>query len=322
MEIEHIFDDFFKTFEKSSLKKIFPPLQKSLNNFFDTSRHGDRAKQLRILHALKEFPAQAWHEAGNAVCAGAHSARHDELKGLLMGLRPWRKGPWNFCGLPVESEWDSSLKWARCADVLDLKDRRVLDIGSGNGYYCQRMLAAGARCAVGIDPGSIAVLQHMAFRLLSGDQPPAWVLPLKVEDLPGQLPFFDTVFSMGVLYHRRSPVDHLRHIKGLLKPGGEAVIETIVVDESWGEVLIPEDRYACMPNVWFIPSVSLLHKWLRRLRFTDIETLDVSPTDTREQRRTEWIHSQSLEDFLTSDRRRTLEGYPPPRRALVRARRR
>ena len=56
---------------------------------------------------------------------------------------------------------------------------------------------------------------------------------------------------MGVLYHRRSPIDHLLELKGCLQTGGELVLETLVIDGGLGEVLVPENRYAKMRNVWF-----------------------------------------------------------------------
>ncbi len=61
---------------------------------------------------------------------------------------------------------------------------------------------------------------------------------------------------MGVLYHRRSPVDHLYQLKSTLRPSGELVLETLIIDGDEQTVLLPKDRYARMrSNVWFIPSV-------------------------------------------------------------------
>ena len=75
---------------------------------------------------------------------------------------------------------------------------------------------------------------------------------------------FDTVFSMGVLYHRRSPFHHLAELKNCLKPDGELVLETLVIDGKRGEVLVPERRYSKMHNVWFLPSCLTLESWLKR----------------------------------------------------------
>ncbi|PMC22346.1 tRNA 5-methoxyuridine(34)/uridine 5-oxyacetic acid(34) synthase CmoB, partial [Klebsiella aerogenes] len=44
---------------------------------------------------------------------------------------------------------------------------------------------------------------------------------------------------MGVLYHRRSPLDHLWQLKDQLAPGGELVLETLVIEGDENTVLVP-----------------------------------------------------------------------------------
>ena len=139
-----------------------------------------------------------------------------------------------------------------------------------------------------------------------------------MEDVQAQLEHFDTVFSMGVLYHRKSPIDHLYELKGALKPGGELVLETLVVEGELGYSLMPEDRYAMMRNVWYLPSVPTLELWLRRSGFTDIKCVDLDQTSLDEQRSTEWMDFQSLSDFLDpTNPNLTAEGYPAPLRATL-----
>jgi tRNA (mo5U34)-methyltransferase len=147
---------------------------------------------------------------------------------------------------------------------------------------------------------------------------PVHILPLGIDDLPQELHAFDTVFSMGVLYHRRSPLDHLLQLRDCLRSGGELVLETLVIHGEAGHVMMPEDRYAKMRNVWFIPSPATLALWLRRCGFRQVRIVDVVPTTVEEQRRTEWMRFESLADFLDPhDPTRTLEGYPAPARAIV-----
>jgi len=151
--------------------------------------------------------------------------------------------------------------------------------------------------------------------LLGGDQR-AHLLPLGIEQLP-ELAAFDTVFSMGVLYHRRSPLDHLYQLKSQLVSEGELVLETLVVEGDQHQVLVPGDRYAQMRNVYFIPSTGALQSWLEKCGFVDVRLADVSVTSCDEQRRTAWMTSESLADFLDpNDASKTIEGYPAPRRAL------
>ena len=91
------------------------------------------------------------------------------------------------------------------------------------------MLGEGARQVIGIDPGLLFLAQFLAVKHYAGPRP-AHLLPLRMEDLPAGLGLFDTVFSMGILYHRRSPIDHISELMDALRPGGELVLETLVVD--------------------------------------------------------------------------------------------
>ncbi|MFZ5653742.1 MAG: tRNA 5-methoxyuridine(34)/uridine 5-oxyacetic acid(34) synthase CmoB [Pseudomonadota bacterium] len=247
----------------------------------------------------------------------AGDGEREALRAALMELHPWRKGPFELFGLHLDSEWRSDWKWQRLAPQLDdLGGRLVLDVGCGNGYYCLRMLGAGARRVIGIDPAARFVMQFEALRRYTGPLP-ADVLPLGIEQLPERLAAFDTLFSMGVLYHRRSPFDHLRELRELLRPGGQLVLETLVIEGGPGQVLVPEDRYAKMPNVWFLPSPDTLLAWLRKAGFRTPRLVDVTPTTPQEQRRTPWMRFESLADFLDpADPTLTLEGHPAPRRGI------
>jgi tRNA (mo5U34)-methyltransferase len=129
---------------------------------------------------------------------------------------------------------------------------------------------------------------------------------------------FDTVFSMGVLYHRRSPLEHLWQLKDQLVSEGELVLETLVVEGDENTVLVPGDRYAQMRNVYFIPSAPALKQWLEKCGFVDVRIVDMNVTSTEEQRRTEWMTTESLAEFLDpNDSSKTIEGYPAPLRAVL-----
>jgi tRNA (mo5U34)-methyltransferase len=283
--------------------------------------HGDLQRWQAALKALPQLTPTAVDLAQGLVLDGdCDDSTRQRLRDALMGLAPWRKGPFDLFGVHVDTEWRSDWKWARVAPHLNLQGKRVLDVGCGNGYYQWRMLGAGAESVIGIDPNWLFFCQ---FQALSHYLPalPTWHLPLAFEDLPPNLQGFDTVFSMGVLYHRRAPIDHLIALKDCLVKGGELVLETLVVRGDEHQVLVPEDRYAQMRNVWFLPSVAALELWVRRAGFTDVTCVDVSYTTTDEQRRTEWMRYQSLEHFLDpEDHTRTVEGLPAPMRAVITAR--
>lgn len=286
------------------------------------NRRGELGQWLEQLAQLPAVTPSAVELDAQAVRIGSpgdlSADARAALEQNLLALHPWRKGPFELFGIDIDAEWRSDRKWARLADAVQpLAGRTVLDVGCGNGYYGLRMLGAGARRVIGIDPTLRYAVQFAVFRHYL-EEPPVHVLPLGIDDLPAGLQSFDTVFSMGVLYHRRSPLDHLLALRGALRPGGELVLETLVVDGEESTVLLPPDRYAQMRNVWFLPSVASLERWLRRTGFQNVRTVDVSVTATDEQRRTRWMQFHSLADFLDpADRSRTVEGLPAPQRALV-----
>lgn len=240
------------------------------------------------------------------------------IKVALQELIPWRKGPYFIHDIHIDTEWRSDWKWDRVLPHLaPLKDRLILDVGCGNGYHCWRMLGAGAKRVIGIDPSPRFIVQFHMIKHFAGAHHPVDVLPLGIEDLPEKLQAFDTVFSMGVFYHRRSPMDHLLELKNALRPGGQLVLETLVIEGGLGDTLLPEGRYGMMNNVWFLPSCDTMLSWLRKMGYQNPRVVDVCPTTTEEQRATDWMRFHSLPEFLHPDNSQfTIEGHPAPIRAV------
>jgi tRNA (mo5U34)-methyltransferase len=235
----------------------------------------------------------------------------------LQKLHPWRKGPLELAGTFIDTEWRSDWKWQRLAPYLDLEDQAVLDIGCGNGYFGLRMLGAGADLVLGIDPTLVFVMQWLAMHRLCPDLQ-NYVLPLGIEDLPDDCRAFDSVFSMGVLYHRKDAIEHLRRLKQFTRPGGQIVLETLVLEGENQSLLEPSGRYARMRNVHAVPSLSVLLEWLQQAGLNDTRVLDISKTSTAEQRSTSWMRFESLADCLDpNDPSLTVEGHPAPVRAAL-----
>ena len=297
-------------------------LPQQLASALDLTRHGNLAQWQTVIECLPGLTTTHRLLDADAVQIGQFDdlpeAARMELEHQLKALHPWRKGPYNLFGINIDTEWRSDWKWDRLKNhITPLNHRLVLDVGCGNGYHCWRMLGAGAKMVIGIDPFLLNVMQFQLVRKLYGEAP-VYVLPLGIEELPYGLKAFDTVFSMGVLYHRRSPIDHLLELRDCLQPGGELVLETLVIDGNLGEVLLPEGRYAKMRNVWFLPSCETLISWLKRCGFKNIRLIDVTPTSIEEQRSTEWMPFHSLKDFLNAENPElTCEGLPAPKRSII-----
>jgi tRNA (mo5U34)-methyltransferase len=317
---------FLHKHDNRALRAWAEILPNQLQQGLDPQRFGDLPSWLEILQRLPRVAPQQIELNAEAPIIGAASelddATRSEIEQGLWALSPWRKGPFSVFGTHIDSEWRSEQKWARLAPHLQLQDQLVLDVGCGNGYYALRMLGMGARRVIGIDPSPRFVAQFAALRHFLDLATPlaADVLPLKSEELPADLAAFDTAFSMGVLYHRREPVQHLRELWAALRPGGTLILETMILEDEADGLLIPQERYAQMRNVWAIPGLNVLTDWVEEAGFEGAEILDITRTTTEEQRRTAWMTYYSLADFLDPlDKNKTIEGYPAPTRSIIRA---
>lgn len=319
------FDDFYQALEVTPFKADIPRFRSAIEQRYVNRIHGDHPKWQRAYRQLPDIVADTIKLDSATVTANRHqpldSLRSGQLEQALRQLHPWRKGPFQIFDLTIDTEWRSDWKWQRLqSHISPLTGRSVLDVGCGSGYHCWRMAGAGARLVVGIDPSQKFLFQFHAIKKYLGPHS-VFYLPLRSEDLPDHLGRFDTVFSMGVLYHRSSPFQHLEELRQALAPGGELVLETLVVDGPRHHVLVPGKRYAQMRNVWFIPSCDELLHWLQRAGFVQPQLVDVNQTSIAEQRSTDWMHFHSLADFLDpNDPNKTVESYPAPRRACFIAR--
>ena len=311
------FLEFHKLISRTKINHWREHIPRSFQNL----NHGDLDKWLAALEHLPDIKPNHISLKSDAIEIGKSEELRNitsvSLKKNLKTLQPWRKGPYNFFGVNINTEWRSDWKWNRLKDhIAPLKDRFVLDVGCGNGYHCLRMAGEEARMVVGIDPFILFVVQFMVFKKYLSNIP-VFVLPVGIEDIPKNRPFFHTVFSMGVFYHRKSPFDHLQELRALLRHGGELVLETLVIDGNENEVLVPSGRYGKMRNVWFLPSPDTMIHWLRRAGFKNARMVDLTQTTTKEQRKTDWMTFESLADYLDpKDYNKTIEGYPAPKRAI------
>ncbi|WP_395343410.1 tRNA 5-methoxyuridine(34)/uridine 5-oxyacetic acid(34) synthase CmoB [Ningiella sp. W23] len=301
------------------------PLQKSLSQLssliqdWDGSKiHAHAKKWEKQLDALPK-PEETTFSVADTLSVSRQKQSSDKelahLNSILKQFMPWRKGPFQFFEVFVDTEWRSDWKWNRILPHLsNLQGRRVLDVGCGSGYHLFRMHEQGAQQVVGIDPTVLFFYQFHCIKRFAQSRN-IHFLPVGIEEIPATQAF-DTVFSMGVFYHRPDPLLFLKQLKHQLVKGGELVLETLVLEGDESTVLMPKDRYAQMRNVYFLPSIPAMILWLEKVGYRNVQVVDDNITSLEEQRSTQWMENHSLADFLNpQDSSITVEGYSAPRRA-------
>ena len=328
--IQLLFSDLSNSFFYKQYSKIeIENLNKAVAGKIINNAHGHLKKWIEI---IKKLPAiESTHVVCNEDCVQLVSTKQikagyiAQIEAILRTFSPWRQGPFKFFDIHVDTEWQSFYKWQRFKSAkISLQGKHILDVGCGSSYFMWRMLGEGAKEVIGIDPSQLGLMQFNSVKRYTRNYR-AFMLPFRLEELPLKPKSFDFVFSMGVLYHRKAPIMHLKIIHNFLNKHGGLILETLVLSENKyikENSLVPNNnRYAGMPNVWEVPSIEKIKKWLKEAGFIDITLINLSNTTIHEQRKTDWIDSYSLSDFLDPfDSSLTIEGYPAPKRAMIYAR--
>jgi len=258
------------------------------------------------------------YELGDTISIKTDS-KNDKIYDLAKKLKPWRKGPFCIDDMLIDSEWRSYVKYDIISPHLDIEGKDVLDIGCSNGYYMFRMAQRNPASLIGIDPSPLFFLQYLFIARLLKLQSEFY--PIGIDDIGRLGKSFDLITCLGILYHRHNPIEQLKNIKRFLKKEGTLIVDNLIIEDDKEMVLSPKNSYAKMKNCYFIPSLPAFIGWLERAGFGDIELVGSRKTDSFEQRKTEWIEGESLEDFLDKDDKNlTIEGYPAPLRAYIKAR--
>ncbi len=307
----------------SPLEPVAAQLANSIQAQGHALKHGHLPRWQAALERLPQLGSVPTHpytinDGVVSLSPTLSAEQHENVVLAFKDLMPWRKGPFQIADINIDTEWRSDWKWDRLAPhISSLAGKTVLDVGCGSGYHLWRMHAAGATTVLGIDPSLLFVQQFAAIQHFAA-QPGIHLLPLSMEALPANLHLFDTVFSMGVLYHRRDPLEHLRALKAAMSATGELVMETLVIPGTGDDALAIDGRYANMRNLYELPTVARLCQWLIDAGLQNPRVVDVTVTQCSEQRSTPWMTSHSLQQALhPDDESKTIEGHPRPLRAIV-----
>ncbi|EBD1778913.1 tRNA 5-methoxyuridine(34)/uridine 5-oxyacetic acid(34) synthase CmoB [Campylobacter jejuni] len=254
----------------------------------------------------------------DSVNLSTNSQAKDEILTITKELKPWRKGPFKIDDLFIDTEWQSFIKFNILKPFMnEISQKYIADIGCNNGYYMFKMLEFNPAKLIGFDP---SIKYRLQFELINAlAKTPIKYELLGVEDLPNYGLKFDVIFCLGVIYHRSDPIKMLKDLKAGLNKNGVVFLDTMYIEDEREIAFVPNKTYSKIPNIYFVPSISALKNWCERAGFKEFEVLATKKTDENEQRKTEWIDSFSLENFLDpKDKNLTIEGYEAPKRVYVR----
>ncbi|ECL3318391.1 tRNA 5-methoxyuridine(34)/uridine 5-oxyacetic acid(34) synthase CmoB [Campylobacter jejuni] len=254
----------------------------------------------------------------DSVNLSTNSQAKDEILAIAKELKPWRKGPFKIDDLFIDTEWQSFIKFNILKPFMnEISQKCVADIGCNNGYYMFKMLEFNPAKLIGFDP---SIKYRLQFELINAlAKTPIKYDLLGVEDLPNYGLKFDVIFCLGVIYHRSDPIKMLKDLKAGLNKNGVVFLDTMYIEDEREIALVPNKTYSKIPNIYFVPSINALKNWCERAGFKEFEVLATKKTDENEQRKTEWIDSFSLENFLDpKDKNLTIEGYEAPKRVYIR----
>jgi tRNA (mo5U34)-methyltransferase len=272
----------------------------------------------KSLKELKDITGEVKFIDGKVSFNGDIGER-DEVLEIAKSMKPWRKGPFQIDDILIDAEWRSDIKYSIIEPYLQIEGKVVGDIGCNNGYYMFRMLEKNPEKIVGFDPSPLFKTQFQFINHFVKSEIEYELLG--VEHLPIYEQNFDTLLCLGVLYHRSDPVATLRSLRDSLNLEGTLILDTFIIDGEEEMALFPDERYSKIPNIYFVPTVKALQNWVKRAKFKSFELIGVYPTTKEEQRKTEWIDGESLNNFLDEvDSSKTVEGYPAPKRAYVKLR--
>lgn len=305
-------------------------LQQALEQRAKSLKHKDNQRLLQMVDNLPQLSGVCVKYNDTIVfdTSNAHTPNNlssEQLKTLFLQvakeLIPWKKGPFRLFSVDIISEWDSSIKFNLLKPYFNVSNKRVCDIGANNGYYSLRLLPLNPKEVIIMDPVVRCMLQFNFLNKLYQFPSTCYEL-LGLEELAiftQEKGRFDTILALGILYHRKDPLSTLKDLFNALNDGGELLLDTLILEGNEEIALTPSQRYAKMPNVFFIPTINALIGWLKRVGFSDIQHLATLKTTPQEQRVSVWGSAESLEDFLDSTQQKTIEGYQAPIRAYFKA---
>jgi len=129
----NLYDSLYPQLAAMGQERWSEQLQATLPERLVLDSHGKMAGWLDALESLPEIhPSRVELQDNVTVGSGADLGQvsREEVIAQLQAFHPWRKGPYNFFGIEIDTEWRSDWKWERLLPhIQPLAGRRVLDVG-------------------------------------------------------------------------------------------------------------------------------------------------------------------------------------------------
>ena len=118
--------------------------------------------------------------------------------------------------------------------LLDLKpNSKVLDVGCGTGHAVLRLasiVSDGKACGIDVSPGMVEKASSKVPQDLKGI---VEFVQASSEEIPYTKGYFNQVLCTNSFHHYPDPLQALREMRRVLKPGGQIVIFENAPDLSW-----------------------------------------------------------------------------------------
>ncbi len=138
-----------------------------------------------------------------------------EFEGFMAG-RSGASGGWDGCASHIRANEPTRLRRMRYLDPFIHSGARILEVGCSSGFMLLPLAARGHSC-VGVEPSGVFG-SHVAKQGIE-------VYTSIAELEAARIPRFDLIMHFFVLEHVRQPVEFLRSLTKLLRPGGAIVFE-------------------------------------------------------------------------------------------------
>ena len=213
----------------------------------------------------------------------ALATRHSWVHAIDLGGGVRTPGAW---GTSNPAIWQA-------IDSLDLKGKKVLDIGCWDGMFSFHAEDCGAAAVYATDLTTqrdytgqptfhIARTARQSKALYYPDVSVYDIEELGIND-------FDVVIFTGIYYHLKDPLRALTSLRRVLKDGGDIIVEGAILEqEGCVANFYYEDTFCGDTSNWWIPTPECLRQWVR-CSFFEI---------TREFQR--WGHAENQRHTITA----------------------